>query len=342
MKYAGLLRRPETSIVAVFSFSQGLVLLGSLVRIPLIVDSVGPSGYGLLLAITALNPWLLLFVAGLTSLTRVGVAESLGAASEASAWDRLEALRVRSHAVGGIVLLASVGLAVLVPWDRLLLRPGGTATIGEVRLGVAFAGALAATAAPGAVYLGLLHAKDKVALTSLLPGIAAAVSLLATTVAALTATPMIAFVISMSVASCAPFWFGHILGLKYRRRLRADAGRPAESVGSGWMGAKALVIMTGAAAPPLFSTGWDPIVLGAATNPKAVATYGLATRIALIVSLAPAALYPHLWAKYARLRAREEIPLVRAELRRDIARIGGATTMLAMLYIIFGPYVGGV
>jgi len=243
-------------------------------RIPLIVSSLGASGYGLLLAITAFNPWLLLLIAGLTNLTRVGVAEALGAPVLAAAWDRLETLRVRAYIVAGLVLIVSVAMAGLVPWGTLLLRSGGTATTWDIRIGVGLAGALAATASPGAVYLGLLHATGKVALTSLLPGVAALVSLAATAGAASASAPLVTFVVLMAVASCAPFWIGHVVSLRYRRTLRAAVARRAVSLGNGWMGAKELAVMTGAAAPPLFSTGWDPVVLGAAADPSAVAVYG--------------------------------------------------------------------
>ena len=92
-------------------------------RIPLIVSSLGASGYGLLLAITAFNPWLLLLIAGLTNLTRVGVAEALGAPVLAAAWDRLETLRVRAYIVAGLVLIVSVAMAGLVPWGTLYSAP---------------------------------------------------------------------------------------------------------------------------------------------------------------------------------------------------------------------------
>ena len=178
-------------------------------------------------------------------------------------------------------------------------------------------------------------------MTSILPGAAAILSLVVTAAAAVFSAPFVVFVLATVAASCAPFWFAHILGLSHRAKMQRRVQDRSVTAHSRAGNTLDLVIMTGAAAPPLFSVGWDPLVLGAAAGPEAVAVYGLASRLAALVTILPSALYPHFWAEYARLRAAGEREALRAHLRRDIIIVTGLTAALGVLYIGIGPIVGG-
>jgi O-antigen/teichoic acid export membrane protein len=339
----GAARGPKSKILVAFTLGQGVVLGTSVARIPLIVHSIGAAGYGLLLSVTALAPWMLLVIGGLTNVARVDIAEALGSAGEPAAWERLEQLRRRAFQVCAWVTGASILAALIVPWNSLLLTRGSVPLSGyEVPLGVAVSGVMVALSASGAVYQGLLHAARHVAVTSILPGAAAILSLVATAAAATFSAPFVVFVLATVAASCSPYWLVHILGLRHRRRMRHRMKAAPAPTRSRRGGAADLVVMTGAAAPPLFSTGWDPVVLGAAAGPQAVAVYGLASRLALLVTVVPSALYPHFWSEYARLRAAGDLGALRAHLRRDILVVVSLTTALGALYTGVGPFFGAL
>lgn len=336
-------RDPKAKILGSFAIGLLLVFVTSIARIPLIIHSLGAAGYGLLLAVTALAPWMLLVIGGVANVVRVDIAEALGGSGEQSAWATLEHHRRRAYRVcawvGGISILA----AVAVPWNSLLLSKHGLhlATY-QVPLSVAVSGVMVALSAPGSVYQGLLQADRRVAITSVLPGAAAILSLALTAIATALSAPFVVFVLATVAASCAPFWLSHLLGLPHRARMRRRLHDTSVTAHSGGGDTKDLVIMTGAAAPPLFSTGWDPVVLGAAAGPQAVAAYGLASRLSTLVTIVPSALYPHFWAEYARLRAAGERKALLARLRRDIIIVAGLTAGLAALYTYIGPIIGTI
>jgi O-antigen/teichoic acid export membrane protein len=336
-------RNPEAKILVSSVIGLLLVFVTSIARIPLIIHSLGTAGYGLLLAVTALAPWMLLIIGGVTNAARVDIAEALGAAGEQSAWATLEHHRRRAYRVSASVGVISILAAVAVPWNSLLVSNHGMhlATY-EVPLGVAVSGVMVALSAPGSVYMGLLQADRRVAITSILPGVAAILSLVVTAIATALSAPFVVFVLATVAASCAPFWFSHMLGLLHRARMRRRLHDTPVTAYSGGGATKDLVIMTGAAAPPLFSTGWDPLVLGAAAGPQAVAAYGLAIRLSTLVTIVPGALYPHFWAEYARLRAAGDSEALLAHLRRDMIVVAGLTAVLGAVYIGIGPIVGTI
>ena len=334
---------PKVKILVSFGIGQVLIFATSVARIPLIIHSLGASGYGLLLAVTALAPWMLLVIGGLNNVARVDIAEALGAAGEQSAWATLEHHRRRSYRLCVWVGALSILAALVVPWNSLLLSNHGLHVARyEVPLGIAVSGVMVALTAPGSVYQGLLQADRRVAMTSILPGAAAILSLVVTAAAAVFSAPFVVFVLATVAASCAPFWFAHILGLSHRAKMQRRVQDRSVTAHSRAGNTLDLVIMTGAAAPPLFSVGWDPLVLGAAAGPEAVAVYGLASRLAALVTILPSALYPYFWAEYARLRAAGEREALRAHLRRDIIIVAGLTAALGVLYIGIGPIVGGI
>ena len=336
-------RDPKAKILVSFAIGQALVFGTSVARIPLLIHSLGAAGYGLLLAVTALAPWMLLVIGGLNTAACRDIAEALGGSGEQSAWATLEHLRHRAYRVSAWIAVISILAAVVVPWNFLLVSKHGLRLpTYEVPLGVAVSGVMVALTAPGSVYQGLLQADRRVAITAILPGAAAILSLMLTAAAAVFSAPFVVFVLPTVAAACAPFWFAHILGLSHRARMRRRLQDTAVTAPSRAGNTKDLVIMTGAAAPPLFSVGWDPVVLGAAAGPQAVAAYGLASRLANLVAIVPSALYPHFWAEYARLRAAGEREALRARLRRDIIVVVGLTAVLGALYIGIGPIIAAI
>ena len=67
---AGRLRRQShLRVISTFGISQGVILVTSLARIPLIVSAIGSKGYGVALAVTSLQAWMFLVLISITDLT---------------------------------------------------------------------------------------------------------------------------------------------------------------------------------------------------------------------------------------------------------------------------------
>ncbi len=332
----------QAKILVTFAIGQALVLLTGLARIPIIVHAIGAVGYGLLLSITSIAPWLLLAVGGLTNVARVDVAEALGAGDTHRALAVLDSLLHRARRMALALIVISV-LVMVVPWSGILGSDEHMPLAAyELPVSVAVSGLLVASSTPGAVHQGLLQADRRVVITSILPGVAATLSLLITAVAAAVSAPFLAFVVATGVASSAPYWIAHILGRQQQARLRGKVTEQPDGTTAGHRPGTVgdLVVMTGAAAPPLFSTGWDPLTLGAAAGPADVAAYGLASRLALLVSVGPSALYPHYWSEYARLRAGGDLGALARRLRRDVVVVTALTATLGAVFVAIGPIVG--
>jgi O-antigen/teichoic acid export membrane protein len=338
--------RQRLSILSSFGASQLLVFVTSLARIPLAIEALGTRGYGVLLAVASLLPWMALVVSSLTNLTRVEISECIGTGDADAARVTLASLRRSGRKMSFAVVAIGGVLAGALPWSSIL-RSGAAASPSALRISIAIAAVAMALSTSGAISLGVMHACRQVAIAQLLPGVGALVSLGATVVAFAAHLSLVPFVAATSLATCSPYWLAILLGRRSARALKrgefASAGQVPATLASGRLGrtinARTLVIMTGAAAPPLFSTGLDPIVLSLSRGPIAVASYGLATRLGLIVTLLPSGLYPLLWANFARLRAAGDIARLRGEYWRELRIIGGGTAVLATAFALIGPRV---
>ena|GEM_PF-6375784 len=329
-------------VVTSYATAQGIVFLASLARIPLVIAAIGSQGYGVALAIASLQAWIVIITLSVTHLTQVSVSEDLGREDVTGALRSAAEMRRRARQLAlGIVLLGIV-LSAALPWARLLHAEKVSSPL-ALTVAICVSLWLLATAAPGAVYLGVMNAERKVALTQSFPALAALLSLAATAVGWALHLGLFAFVLAPAIAACAPFWIGHILG---RRTLRAIASRQdngltrPESPGNRTarqMRPRDLLVMMGVAAPPLFSTGLDPIVLSISKGPAAVAAYGLASRLGILVVMLPAALGPLYWSNFARLRAAGNIPHILALYRKELLLIIAGTAALGVIFVVVGP-----
>ncbi len=329
-------------VVGSYAISQGVVFLTSLARIPLVIAAIGSDGYGVALAITSLQAWIVIVILSVTHLTQVSVSEDLGREDSLGALHTVMKMRRRARQLSLTILLVGIVLSVALPWTRLLHAERVT---DPEALTVAICASLwlLASAAPGAVYLGLLNAERKVALTQSFPAIAALLSLAATAIGWALHLGLIAFVMAPSIAACAPFWIAQILGRHTLRGIASQGGSALfQSSQRGAQSARQhrprdFLVMMGVAAPPLFSTGLDPIVLSITRGPSVVASYGLATRLGLLVVILPAALGPLYWSNFPRLRAVGNISTIRKLYRKELFFTVAGTAVLGIVFVAAGP-----
>jgi O-antigen/teichoic acid export membrane protein len=337
-------RHTHFRVLSSYAFSQGVTLATSLARIPLVISAIGSNGYGVALAVTSLQPWALSVVSSVTNLTRVSVSESLGREDFTGAIQDIVKMRHRARQL--MLILAAIGvvLAVSVPWSQLLhaQKVGGSL---ELRLAIMVNLWLMASAAPGATSLGVLHADGKVALAQIFPAIAAVLSLAATAVGWALHLGLMAFVVAPAIAACAPYWLAQFWGRRSVRAIalreisRPDVSPLADTTAVRELRPRDFVIMSGAAAPPLFSTGLDPIVLSISLGPAAVAAYGLANRLGILILAVQSALYPLYWAKFSKLRVAGDVQHIWKEYRKELVLVVAGTTVLAAIFVAAGPSV---
>jgi O-antigen/teichoic acid export membrane protein len=340
-------RHTHFRVVSSFAISQGVAFGTSLARIPLIVAAIGPDGYGVAVAVTSLQAWVVLVVISVMHLTQVSVAEDLGRDDFAGAIETVSKMRQRARQLVLLLGVTGVVLAVALPWSDLLHAKNVSSTL-ALKAGICASVWLLASGAPGAVYLGVMNAERRVALTQSFPGIGAVLGLAVTAIGWAMHLGLFAFVMAPAIAACAPFWLAQIMGRKSlsemaARRDAEDGQLPTKrSPSARPLRPRDLLIMSGAGAPPLYSTGLDPIILSVSTGPAAVAAYGLASRIGLLVVMLPSALYPLYWANFSRLRAAGDIPRIWQAYRRELFLVVAGTTLLGVLLVAGGPTVAGL
>jgi len=340
-------RHTHIKVFGSYAFSQGVVFVTSVGRIPLVVAAVGSSGYGVAVAITSIQVWITLIIGSVTHLTQVSISEDLGRQDMVGVTQTIAEMRHKAYRLMFVLTLAGLVLALALPWSQLLHSNGVSSAL-TIRLAIAATMFIVASGSPGAVYLGVLNAERKVALTQSFPAIGAVTSLAVTAVGWALHLGIAAFVIAPAVAASIPFWVAWILGRRAFRSVAvvsvedADARMPTRSSKARALRPRDFLILTGVAAPPLFSTGLDPLVLSVSRGPGAVAVYGLATRLSLLVLMLPAALYPLYWTTFSRLRAERDLRGIFALYRKELILLISGTSALGVLYIAVGPFVADI
>jgi O-antigen/teichoic acid export membrane protein len=332
--FSRLYRGQKGPTVINFGLAQATVFATSLARIPLIVTALGASGYGLVLAIGSILPWPILIATSFTSTARLRTAEAIGMNDSHRADGLVVRLTQQASSTGVLILLIGVLLAFTIPWPALL-QSTQMASNNEVRLGVVIVAIFAGSACIGAVHQGYLQANNRVALTAAFSGIAAILSLLVTIAAYLLNLPLPAFIVASSIAMCAPFWLSTAFVPRHLRGVRFRRATPTGEVKG--LPVKEFIVMSGVSAPPILVSGFDAIILSAASGPGAVATYGIATRLAVLVTLVPAALYPVFWADFARQRASFPVDAMRKTVMRGLMPMLVITAIAASLFVFIGP-----
>jgi len=342
-------RDTHIKVFGSYAISQGVVFVTSIGRIPLIVAAVGSSGYGVAVAVSSIQAWITIIILSVTHLTQVSVSEDLGRQDMVGVTQTIAEMRRKAHKIMLALTASGLVLALALPWSQLL-HSGSVASAWTIKLAICATVFILASSAPGAVYLGVLNAEKKVALTQSFPAIGAVASLAVTAVGWAMHLGIAAFVIAPAISASIPFWVALVLGRHAFRSVSdpADAERdagapePARSSEARALRPRDFLILTGVAAPPLFSTGLDPLVLSISRGPHAVAAYGLATRLGLIVIMLPAALYPLYWSTFSRLRAEGDLRGIFALYRKELLLMVGGTSALGVLYVGAGPFVAGI
>lgn len=330
--------RKYASVVGVFGLTQLTIAFSAVVRIPLIVATIGTSAYGAVVITGAVVPVALVVAAGLMLATRSVVAERLGAAHLGDA-ERAIAAALR---IAHIVALCEVVVGLLVTFATPATAwLGIDAAVGSDAGRLAFAATilLCASACPGAVWVGVSDAHHRPEFFQFLV-IATTITTLGITVAAaLAAVPFIVFALLNAGSSVAPFWLARATVPRMFPRRRGDAEDVGGHNGADVAIARATRSAIGRAAAEVTIRGIDPFIVGAVLGSGAAADYSVAQRLSQVTVAVPVATQPLLTASYAYQRGGAG-----GVTHRSLARTCAVQLLIgvvvALVYVAIGPIVG--
>lgn len=332
---AGTVRR-SVAALGVSLASQIVGFLSQVIRIPLVLGSIGVAQYGLMLVLLSVGAWLQILGTGYQNRTRVGVAEALGAGDARGAGLVVVAQRRRMRASLPWVGMGTVGLLVVIPWQRIL-DPGMTVGGSEFRGALLAIGLSALLAIPGHVDLGILEAERRTTLAANLAFAGAVLSIPATVVA-------VSFDAGIAVLTgiyCIALALPYVLASVYARTsasVVASRGLVAQDDDPSGSSFRIGVAMSAIPIASMASTGFDPLIVNHFLGPTDAAVYGVAARLLAAVLAVPIALRPIAWGFFAELRGegRDPVEICRSA-RRVIMLSMAGLLVLGVMYVLAGP-----
>jgi O-antigen/teichoic acid export membrane protein len=158
--------------------------------------------------------------------------------------------------------------------------------------------------------------------------------------------PYALFAIAGVAAAAAPAWCADLVPGARPRPSATPATEVSRGAGTHGRGglrpvvrANARTFLFGSLAL-LLAGGLAPFLIGALLTTKDVASYTIAARLTVVVTLLPAALTPWLWNRQARLRASERTGRHLESLRTVLLASLGCGLVLALAFAIVGPQLG--
>lgn len=317
--------------VAGQAVAQGSNAVAALARIPILVVALSPSGYGTYSLVQALVPWLLVLPLGLRFSVR-----AMGAESRHSSGDDARVLGAHlaeARRLGLLVLLPGVvACAVLtVLWPRVASPSGST---GEALVVLLATLALCVTTFPGNVRMGLLESRDQLGLVNLLGAATGVGGLALTYLLWRLGAPYALFAVAGVAAAAAPAWCAELV-----RTARSPAPAPEAARLRPFVRRNARTFLSGSVAL-LLAAGLVPFIVGALLTTRDVATYTIAARLTVVVTLLPTALTPWLWNRQARLKASDRKEGHLESLRLVLLASLACGLVLSVVFALAGPTLG--
>jgi O-antigen/teichoic acid export membrane protein len=317
------------------SAAQLVNALSALLRVPILTRELGGQGYGSLVLLTAVLPWQLVMASGLRYSVRVMSVEAQSRDAVYKPSDVLQAhlLLARRQAIVWLALglPTAVGIALLCPG---FVAPHGNRADALAALCLVLV--LGCTGLSGVARTGQLEAQGRAPLVNTLGAASGLAGLGATLALSAVHARYFLFVGAAAAAVVAPYWCAMLFtrgayGATSEPRLQGFARRYSRRYGI-------------ASAATLLSNGGDPFIVAALLGAGSVASYSLAARLAIMVTVVPTAVGPILWRRQAARRAlaQGQIPEATAALGRQL-RVGMiAGSLAAAAFVWVGPTLADV
>lgn len=286
------------------------------VRLPILYRTIGPAQLGVVAALSAVVPILLVPTAGVRAAARAVTSRSLGDP------------RARLPIPLGLVTLWSA-VAAGCPLLALTRLFGDSATTTEVAVALGMAGGGSCIALLGAASWGHFESTGRFRVTNASIALCSALGLLLTLLLRDAAHPVPVHTAIAVFSASAPFALVACADLYGSRRSGSSVG-VAAGFGGRLTGLESL-----RAVPPLATRVTDPLFLSALVSQSAVADYSIALRTMLLASLPFNASLP-VWAAEGSRRT-TELGRRSAVLRRALLINGLGSVLVGVLFAIVGP-----
>lgn len=309
--------------VGAYGIAQFIVMVGAFIRIPLITDAVGAVGYGLFVVITSVNPVVAVLASGLAGAARVSIAshpDSTGAITR----------RLRRFGMVEMLVVSTIGLVVALAGAQIF-DPVVMISLGASIFSVSLL-------LPFAPYSGALEAHDRTALAHLSLAANTIIGVPLLIVGLLLEQSILVVVIATGLGLLAPLLLVMVFVRRltpYRRTLQAEV--PASVDGENLR--RLSTAMTGWSVANLMVYAFDALIIAATVGVVAAGEYGLAARIAILVTVVPEALGNLLTVQFTHLRESGQRSLLVRRIIMVSALLGGMGIVLGTAFAIWGPWL---
>lgn len=308
-----------------------LTTLVGFVSLPLCVRYFGAERYGVWVTILSTSAWLAVFEFGLTDT----ITNMISAAHAHD--DRAAAGRYTTNAVAiaacFALLLFAVGLVVWphIDWARLLnVHGAGLPT--EVSRTVAVGCALVLLTPMCTVGLKILSGYQQTHVANLATSLGALLSLVGLLIGvhARASMPVIFLASNGVLTACGVLTLAWTLVIA-KPWLRPRMHHLSPEIARGLLASGLPYFLIRLAGVVVFST--DNVIVSHYLGAAQVTPYSVAMRVVMYAQLAPAFVFPSLWAAYAEANARGEFDWIRRNYRRTL-RVSTALTVAPLIVLV--------
>lgn len=324
-------RRVWGSAVAAYGVTQAVLALGAFLRIPVLVETLGPDGYGAIIVVTSAWTIANVLADGLSQTSRVLVAEDRqrdwaqnGILKVVGGAARIEAAFLLATAVGAVLALEAVGVFEKQghldnAWPWIIVAAGAT---------------VALVLAP---YRGALEGHQRVVAVNI-SGVANVLIGLPLLLILLRLWPTFQSAVAATVVGVvSPYVICAIMA----RRSGGRMGRPGRSDRRGVAHAlHSSSVMTLWAFANVMVYAFDPVIVGGILGLRAAGEYGLASRVMTLGVVVPLALGGLLTSKVATWRATGDRALVQGRLRSTTFLFAACGLLTSVASGALGPILG--
>lgn len=305
--------------------------LAGFVTVPLLVNALGPSAFGVLVVVVSLAPWLTLVDGALYPATRLLVGESRTSGRVTAPSTLLRsALRVALKIAGMNLATLLVGVAV-VPLVALF-GSQGIASRSELVLAIlAFSMPIIASG-PGGVYLGALEGVGRTVVAALFTGIGPLVALPATVVVSYLGGGLSTLCFVQGIAVALPRFSAWVYW-SLRPSVDTDPGKASR----GGLRLALLFQMVLLTAAALVQSGLDPVIVSSQLGADAAATFGVAQRIVNGAMIPIVVISPLFAANLAAARGTGWSTTQNRELRHLVVQAGVIGLAVGVCVAVLGP-----
>lgn len=326
-KLGGLL--PTLSAGSVVQLASAAAALAT---IPVLVHELGAAGFGVLIVVVSLAPWLTLVDGALYPTTRLLVGEARDEGRYLAPPHLLRAAFRMSVKIAAANLVTLITALVVLPLVALF-GSRGVAGRGELVMAVLLFALPLVLSGPGGIYLGALEGVGRTVVAALFAGTGPLVALPLTLAVAGLDGGLVPLCAAQGIAAATPRF---IAWAYWRHKPSLHEGEAGPRSGGG-LRLTLVLQMAVLTAAVLIQTGLDPIIVASQLGAAEAGAYGLAWRLVTGAMIPITVVTPLFMANIAGARAQGWSHQSDAQLRRLVALAAVAGLAVAGAVTALGP-----